>query len=89
MGKKEGKLGCKIGFESFSVLLWVLQCRKSFSFHLNFPGRICTDVSREPHQFLTSRHNRYKQRLGDGLAQSLFHQKDYAFLWMTIWLHPC
>lgn len=43
--------------------------RKSFSFHLNLPGRIYTDVSHEPHLFLTSRHNRYKQSLRDELAQ--------------------
>jgi len=65
MGKKEGNLGCRIISENFSLLLWVLECRRSFSFHLNLPGRICTDVSHEPHQFLISRHNRYKQRLED------------------------
>lgn len=48
-----------------------IRVRKSFSFHLTLPGRIYTDVSHEPHLFLTSRHNRYKQSLGDELAQSL------------------
>lgn len=61
--------------------------RKSFSFHLNLPCRIYTDVSHEPHLFLASRHNRYKQSLGDELAQVSSRRSMHFWGWQFGFVH--